>query len=153
MLSQQGFATNDAWNAKKVGLNLQSLILADAGWANYATTIDTTERTIRERPDLVRSFVRATMEGWRAYMRDPAKAHAAIKAVNPQMELDLMEHSHREMKRLGIVESGDAANGRIGIMTDARWKTFAEEMIAASALPASLDWRKAYTLEFLKGLY
>src|SRR4029078_4006362 len=29
MLSQQGFVTNDAWNARKVGLNLQSLLLAD----------------------------------------------------------------------------------------------------------------------------
>ena len=42
MLSQQGYATNDAWNAKKVGLNLKSLMLADYGWGNYATTIDTT---------------------------------------------------------------------------------------------------------------
>jgi NitT/TauT family transport system substrate-binding protein len=153
MLSQQGFATNDDWNAKKVGLPLQSLILADAGWANYATTIDATERTIRERPDVVRRFVRATMEGWRAYLKDPSKAHAAIRAANPQMDPDLMEHSYREMKRLGIIDSGDAANGRIGIMTDARWESFSKEMIAAGALPATVEWRKAYTLEFLKGLY
>ena len=153
MLSQQGFATNDAWNARKVQLNLQSLILADAGWANYSTTIDTTERNIRERPDMVRNFVRATMEGWRSYMRDPARAHAAIKLANPQMEIELMEHSHRELRRLGIVESGDAANGRIGIMTDVRWKSFAEEMIAAGAIPANFDWRKSYSLEFIKGLY
>ena len=152
MLSQQGFVTNDAWNARKVGLNLQSLLLADYGWANYATTIDTTERMIKERPEVVRAFVRATSEGWKAYLEDPAKAHAAIKQANPQMEMDLMEHSHQEMKKRGILDSGDAKGGKIGVMTDARWEQFTKEMQAAQALPANLDWKKAYTLEFVKGL-
>jgi NitT/TauT family transport system substrate-binding protein len=150
MLSQQGFVTNDGWNARKVGINLQSLLLADYGWANYATTIDATEKTIRERPEIVRAFVRATQEGWKAYLQNPAKAHAAIRQANPQMDPDLMEYSWREMKRLGLIDSGDAAGGRIGIMTDARWERFAKEMQAAGALPASLDWKKAYTLEFVK---
>ena len=82
----------------------------------------------------------------------PAKAHAAIKQVNPQMEMDLMEHSWREMKERGLIESGDAKGGRIGIMTDARWERFTKEMQAAGALPANLDWKKAYTLEFVKDL-
>jgi len=152
MLSQQGFVTNDMWNARKVGLSLQSLLLADYGWANYATTIDVTEKTIRERPEIVRAFVRATSEGWKAYLQDPTKAHAAIKQANPQMDLDLMAFSHQEMKRRGILDSGDAAGGKIGIMTDARWEQFTKEMQAAGALPANLEWRKAYTLQFVKDL-
>ena len=152
MLSQQGFVTNDSWNARKAGLNLQSLLLADFGWANYATTIDATEKTIRERPDMVRAFVRATQEGWKGYLANPAIAHAAIKQANPQMELELMAFSHGEMKRLGLIESGDARGGRIGIMTDARWAQFTKEMQAAGALPANLDWKKAYTLQFVKDL-
>ncbi len=152
MLSQQGFVTNDAWNARKVGLNLQSILLADHGWANYATTIDATEKTIRERNEMVRAFVKATQEGWKAYLADPAKAHAAIKLANPQMDVELMEFSHREMKQRGILDSGDARGGRIGIMTDARWEQFTKDMQAAGALPANLDWRKAYTLQFVKDL-
>jgi NitT/TauT family transport system substrate-binding protein len=152
MLSQQGFVTNDAWNARKVGLNLQSLLLADYGWANYATTIDTTDRMVRERPEVVRAFVRAAHEGWKNYLQNPAKAHAAIKQANPQMEVELMEFSHAEMKRLGLIDSGDARGGKIGIMTDARWEQFTKEMQAANALPANLDWKKAYTLEFVKDL-
>jgi NitT/TauT family transport system substrate-binding protein len=152
MLSQQGFVTNDAWNARKVGLNLHSLLLADYGWANYATTIDVTEKTLKERPEVVRAFVRASREGWAGYLANPAPAHAAIKKDNPQMELDLMEFSHGEMKRLGLIDSGDAAGGRIGIMTDARWERFTREMQAAGALPANLDWKKAYSLAFVKDL-
>lgn len=152
MLSQQGFVTNDAWNARKVGLKLQSLLLADYGWANYATTIDATEKTIRERPEVVQAFVRATSEGWKRYLQDPSKAHAAIRQANPQMDPELMAHSHQEMKQRGILDSGDAAGGKIGMMTDERWERFTREMQAAGALPASLDWKKAYTLQFVKGL-
>jgi NitT/TauT family transport system substrate-binding protein len=68
------------------------------------------------------------------------------------MDPDLMQYSWGEMKRLGILDSGDAAGGKIGMMTDARWERFAKEMQAAGALPANLDWKKAYTLEFVKGL-
>jgi len=56
------------------------------------------------------------------------------------------------MKRLGLIDSGDAAGGRIGIMTDARWERFTREMQAAGALPANLDWKKAYSLAFVKDL-
>ena len=63
-----------------------------------------------------------------------------------------MEHSYREMKARGIVDSGDAQGGKIGMMTDARWERFVKEMQAAGALPANLDWKKAYTLEFVKDL-
>jgi NitT/TauT family transport system substrate-binding protein len=152
MLSQQGFVTNDAWNARKVGLNLQSLLLADYGWANYATTIDALEKTIRERPDVVRGMVKATSEGWKAYLENPAVANAAIMQANPQMDPDLLQHSHQEMKQRGLLDSGDARGGKIGMMTDARWERFAKDMQAAGAVPPNLDWKKAYTLEFVRDL-
>ena len=152
MLSQQGFVTNDAWNAKKVGLDLQSLLLADYGWLNYATTIDATEKTIKERPEVVRAFVKATQEGWKRYLENPSKAHEAIRAANPQMDPTLMEHSYAEMKRLGILDSGDARGGKLGVMTDARWEQFAKEMIGAGVFPPGFDWKKAYTLQFVKDL-
>jgi len=34
-------------------------------------------------------------------------------------------------------------------MSDARWKDFFETMSAAGGYPRSLDWKSAYTLDFL----
>jgi len=51
------------------------------------------------------------------------------------MELDLMEFSHGRDEAPRLIDSGDAAGGRIGIMTDARWERFTKEMQAAGALP------------------
>jgi NitT/TauT family transport system substrate-binding protein len=151
-LSMQGFITNDAWNGKKVGLTLHSHLLADYGWANYANTVDATEKTIRERPEVVLALVKASSEGWRRYLEDPSRAHAAIRQANPQMDPDLMQFSFQVMKRDGMIDSGDARGGKLGMMTDARWERFAKEMMAAGVLPATLEWKRAYTLQFVKDL-
>jgi NitT/TauT family transport system substrate-binding protein len=64
---------------------------------------------------------------------DDTKIAYAIKAMNEK----------------GIVDSGDAKTLGIGAMTDARWKSFYEAMVASGAVPAGLDLSKAYTLRFV----
>ena len=34
-------------------------------------------------------------------------------------------------------------------MTDARWQTFADMAIAEGVYPKTLDWKRAYTLQFV----
>jgi NitT/TauT family transport system substrate-binding protein len=53
------------------------------------------------------------------------------------------------MKEYGIVDSGDAKTLGIGAMTDARMKDFFDEMVRAGVVKAQLDYRKAYTLQFV----
>lgn len=38
----------------------------------------------------------------------------------------------------------------IGAMTDARWKEFFDIMVGQKVYPASMDYKQAYTLQFLK---
>lgn len=150
---QQGFITNDGFQFKRQNLAMDCLLLADYGWSSYSYTIDTTQRLIKENPRLVADFVKATMEGWRAFLKDPAPASRLIKANNPQMSDEQIAYAIAQMKQYGLVESGDAAGGRIGHMSDARWMAFYQEMVAAKALPPGLDPRKAYDLQFIKQLY
>jgi len=57
------------------------------------------------------------------------------------------------MKEYGIVESGDTKTLGVGSMTDARWKDFFETMVQAKVYPADLEYKQAYTLQFInKGL-
>jgi len=53
------------------------------------------------------------------------------------------------MKEYGVVDSGDAKQSGIGAMTEARWQDFFETMVKAGLYPADIDFRKAYTLQFL----
>ena len=51
-----------------------------------------------------------------------------------------------------VVSGGDAATMGIGTMTDARWQKTAEFMMEWGLLKRDTDWRKAYTLQFVKDL-
>ncbi len=150
--TSQGFVTNDALNCAKVEVSCRSLLLADFGWGAYGNTIDTSEKTISERPEVVRAFVKASNEGWKRYMENPAKAHALIQQMNPQQDHPRMAAIHKVMRERALAESSETRGGKYGAMSDARWESFYRDMSAAGALPATFDFRKAYTLQFVKDL-
>jgi NitT/TauT family transport system substrate-binding protein len=53
------------------------------------------------------------------------------------------------MKDYGIVDSGDAVKSGIGAMTDARMKSFYDTMVRAGVVKAGIDYKRAYTLQFV----
>jgi NitT/TauT family transport system substrate-binding protein len=96
------------------------------------------------------AFVDASIVGWYNYLYgDNAPANAMIKKLNPEMTDELLAYSLGKMKEYGIVDSGDTATLGIGAMTDARWKDFFDTMSAAGVFPRTLDYRRAYTLQFV----
>jgi NitT/TauT family transport system substrate-binding protein len=53
------------------------------------------------------------------------------------------------MKQYGIVDSGDAIKNGIGAMNDERYASFFDKMARAGVVTRGLDFRKAYTLQFI----
>jgi len=147
---QQGYLTSEPFKAEQAGVRPVVLLLADGGYTSYTTTIETRSQVVRDKPDLVRRFVDASIEGWYGYMDgDPGPANALIKRDNPEMTDDLLAFCREAMKRYGIVVSGDALTLGIGAMTDARWKDFFDTMTRAGVFKPSLDYHRAYTLAFV----
>jgi NitT/TauT family transport system substrate-binding protein len=147
---QQGYLTSEPFKAEQAGVKPVVLLLADGGYTSYTTTIETRNQVVSDKPDLVRRFVDASIEGWYGYMAgDPGPADTLIKRDNPEMTDDLLAYCRDAMKRYGIVVSGDALTLGIGAMTDARWKDFFDTMTKAGVFKASLDYRRAYTLAFV----
>jgi NitT/TauT family transport system substrate-binding protein len=144
-LGSEPFAIEQAAHIKPV-----VLLLADAGYAGYGNIVTTSRRLVAEKPDLVRRFVEASIEGWYSYLYgDPAPANALIKRDNPEMPDALLTYGREVMQARGIVDSGDALTLGIGAMTDARWAEFYRSMADVGAYPKGLDVTKAYTLRFV----
>jgi len=98
----------------------------------------------------VRAFVEASIEGWKRYLDgDPAPGDALIKKGNPDMSDGILAFARARMKEYGIVDSGDAKTEGIGAMTDTRWSDFFKLVASEGLYPADLDYRKAYTLQFV----
>ena len=97
-------------------------------------------------------FVKATLEGWKSYLENPAPGNALIKQDNPKMEDDLIAYSVKTMKQMKFFDGGDAAKLGAGIMTDARWKATYDLMVTSGQIKPIANWQQAYTLQFVKDL-
>jgi NitT/TauT family transport system substrate-binding protein len=80
---------------------------------------------------------------------DNAAANGRIRRDNPEMTDALLAYSIAKMKEYGIVDSGDSQRNGVGAMTDARMKNFYDKMAAIGVVKAGIDYRKAYTLQFV----
>ena len=149
-IAQQGYITSEPYAIEKGGVKPKIFHLAKYGYPPYAQTIVTLNKTVAARPDVIRRFVEASALGWKSYLRNPAPANALIKKDNPQMDDEQLAFSLAKLKEYGIVEGGDASKLGLFTMTDARWKQTFEFMRDAKLVKANVDYRKAYTLEFVK---
>jgi NitT/TauT family transport system substrate-binding protein len=147
---QQGYLSSEPFTIESQGVKPVVLLLANAGYSSYGSLIQTSDKLVQEKPDLVQRFVDASIEGWYSYLYgDPAPANALIKRDNPEMTDALLAYGIAKIKDYGIVDSGSAKINGIGAMTEPRWHDFFETMANASVYPKDLDFRKAFTLRFV----
>ncbi|MBV1697726.1 MAG: ABC transporter substrate-binding protein [Hyphomicrobiales bacterium] len=149
--AMQGYVTSEPYAVEKEGgFRPKIFLLADEGFSDYSTLIETRRELVERKPDLVQRFVDASIIGWYNYIYgDNAAANILIKQQNPEMTDALLVYSVAKMKQYGIVDSGDSLKLGIGAMTDAHIKEFFDEMVRAGVVKGDLDYRKSYTLQFV----
>lgn len=153
--AQQGYLTAEPYEIEKqTGWAPQIFLIADFGYKPYSTTIETRQDLVDSNPDMVQRFVDASILGWYNYLYgDNTAANELIKKDNPEMGDDQIAHAIEAMKEYGILVSGDAVEGGIGCMNEARWGEFYESMIEAGVYEAGVPLEKAFTTQFVcKGL-
>ena len=132
------------------GFMPNQFLLADNGWETYATTIEVMQDTIDKRPEVVQCFVDGSAKGWYNYLYGNNKtANEMIKKDNPDMTDEQIAFSIEQLKKFGIVDSGDSEKLGIGAMTDARVQSFYDKMVKAKVAQPGIDIKKAYTLAFI----
>ena len=149
--AMQGYVTSEPFAIETQGkFKPEIFLLADHGFDSYSTLIETRRDLVEKNPSLVQRFVDASAIGWYNYIYgDSRPGNELIKKQNPEMTDALLTYSIAKMKEYGIVDSGDAVKLGIGAMTDARMKDFFDKMVRAGVVKANIDYRKAYTLQFV----
>ncbi len=148
---QQGYLSSEPYLIEKeAGFKPQVFLLADHGYPGYATFILANNQMIADDPALVQAFVDATIKGWYSYLYgDPAPGNTLILADNPEMRDDVLAQAIAKLRAYGVADSGDALTDGIGAMSEARWKTFFDVMAANGVYEPGLDWKQAFTLQFV----
>jgi NitT/TauT family transport system substrate-binding protein len=148
--AQQGLVTSEPYAIKtQTGTDPKIFLLADAGYAPYATMITVQRRLIDKNPDLVQRFVDASIEGWYNYLYgDNTAANALIKRENPDMTDGQIEYAIGKLKEFGIVDSGDALDKGIGCLTAEHYTQFAKTLVSVKLLKPDTDVTKAFDTHF-----
>ncbi len=148
---QQAFATSEPFFAKQAGVETRVLLTSDAGYNPYRVMF-TRRDFLREKPDVVAKFVRASLKGWHDYLNDPAAAHATIVKLNPALNPEWMQFSWRALRdgRFVTGESREGGEGgQLGQMEANRWTQMYEQLLALKVIGRPFDPATAYTLQFM----
>jgi NitT/TauT family transport system substrate-binding protein len=150
--AQQGYPSSEPFQAALKRVPHKFFLFAADGYPPYGTTMVTTRKFLEANPDVVRRFVRTSMEGWKDYISNPGPANVLIKEANPKMPDEQIAFGIQKMKELKVLDGGDAATQGLGVMTEERWKKTYEYMVDSGLLKADTDWKKAFTTDFVKDL-
>lgn len=147
----QGYLSSEPFLIEKEGgFTPNVFLIADAGYSTYATTIETMQDTIDERPEVVECFVEGSIKGWYNYLYgDNAAANALIQEANPEMTPDKIAFAIEKMLENGIVDSGDALEKGIGVITDEKVADFYAKMVDAGVIEDTIDPSTAYNTSWV----
>jgi len=146
---QQAFATSEPFFAHQAGIEARILLVSEAGFTPYRVMF-TTQDFLRQHPDTVGKFVRASLRGWREYLDDPAAAHAAVATLNPALSPQWMQFTWQELREGRFISGDDRSGSQIGRMDPARWTTLYKQLLELKVIENEFNPSTAYTLQFLQ---
>ncbi len=149
-LSQQGFATSEPFSIEKGGVTPVVFLLAEQGYPPYSEVLAVRRDVLAKRADAMTRFVRASAEGWKSYLANPAPGNALIKRDNPQMGDALLAYGHRKMKEHAIVTGGDVPAAGLLTMTDRRWQQTLDFLRSTGLAKPNVDYAQAWTLSIVR---
>lgn len=140
----EGYIINQPLVARREGFKVYIINPTDYGINFYGDTLFTTEKMIKESPDLVERFVKATLKGWEYAYSHPDEAVDYTLMYSDQLK---KEHETAMMQAsLELLRPDDKPIGTID-------RQVLEEMhdllISNNILKNPLDLDKLYTTQFL----
>jgi NitT/TauT family transport system substrate-binding protein len=145
---QQAFITSEPFFARKAGAQVRTLLTSDTGYDPYRVFITSTS-FLKEHPEIVAKFVRASLRGWRDYLNDPTAANETISKLNPAMSRDQMAFTFQALKDDHFITGSDPSGSQLGQFDPARWQTMYQQLLALKIIKKSFDPKIAYTTQFL----
>lgn len=134
-----GYAINEPLLAEEQGYEVNRIWPSDYGINAYSMTLFTSEELIEKKPDVVRSFVEATIEGWNYAYNHPEEAVEITLSYSDQLN---REHETKMME--ASLELLKPDNKPIGHMDRKVW----EEM-QGIFLDQRINIDEMFTNEFL----
>src|SRR5271156_2764423 len=136
-----GYLINEVLAAKEKGFDVNVIYPADFGIDLYADTLFTTEKMLREKPDVVRNFVAATLKGWDTAIAAPEDAaKTTVKFGGDKLTYD---HELAMMKASLPLLKPDGKP--VGYMDEAGWDAAQKLLLGAGFQKQPVNVAEAFT--------
>ncbi len=137
------YEMNEPVLLKQKGYEVILIKPRDSGINFYSDTLFTTEKMIKDHPEEVRKFVKASIEGWNDTLKNPEEAvdHVLLtnKTLNREHQLAFLKLS------IPLIQKNDIGFSDIKI-----WKQMEQVLINQKAMNKSINLSSLFTNEFLK---
>jgi ABC-type nitrate/sulfonate/bicarbonate transport system substrate-binding protein len=147
-----GFITNDGMKAKQRSDAVNFILISDYGIDIYSNVIFTSEDTIKNRPQLVEAFIKATVRGIQWSVQNPEKAATnVVERYGQDMAPDIKATQQPGM--LASVPLLNPAGSRPGQMKDEFWQKAHQILLDQGIIKQPIDIKAAYNLTFVDRAY
>ncbi|OGF27247.1 hypothetical protein A2331_03700 [Candidatus Falkowbacteria bacterium RIFOXYB2_FULL_34_18] len=141
-----GVSFNELIDAQNNNLELNALYPKDNNINGYHNIIFATEEFIQKNPELVKKFMKASLEGWKYVVSHPNES------TNFVFEYDMgLNPTHQEkMLKDSIRYIAPEKNTQIGRMTKEKWQTTYDDLKAIGEIKNEFDVDQIFTNEFIQ---
>jgi NitT/TauT family transport system substrate-binding protein len=126
--------------------NVEMMPWANFGFDLYSMSIMASEKTMKERPKVLKAFLEASYMGWRDVMADPKAAMVIFKKRVPEIDVEAI--SENMLMGLDLMKTKQYAEHGIGSIDDKRMCTSVDLVNTYMGLPKKVDCTDVYTKDF-----
>jgi ABC-type nitrate/sulfonate/bicarbonate transport system substrate-binding protein len=131
------------------GFDLNIISPADYGINTHGLTLFATEKTIKEKPELIEKFLRATFKGTEYTLENPEQALQSVlrrdSKLNPELQKKQLDVFTKPMS--------NSEEYPIGYMDYEMYKETYDRLKKQGLLEKEFDVREAFTTEFLDKIH
>lgn len=139
-----GYELNCAVLLSLMGYEINMIKPRDYNLRFYGDTLFTTEDMIRKNPELVRSFVQASLKGWKEALDNPESAIEEVLRINNTLN---REHQVRFLAQsIPFITN----KGKIGYSEKNVWEEMQEILLAQGIQKQRVNLDDIFTNEFLE---
>ena len=134
-----GYLINEVLAAKEKGFDVNIVHPSDYGIDLYADTLFTTEAMLKEKPDVVRNFVAATLKGWNTAIAAPVEAAKITLKYG-----DKLNYEHELAMVNASVPLLKPDSKPVGYMDQAGWSSAQQLLLDSGFQKGPVDIAKAF---------
>lgn len=143
-----GYIINEPQQVIEAGREVNTILMADYGVNMYADVLFATEETIKNKPELVERFLRASLKGWQyAIEHEEESVEATLKYAPKSTKV---HEAYMLKASIPLIHTGTSP---LGMMEAKQWEQVQQILLEQKILDKPIKIEEAYTTKFLDQIY